>query len=68
MSWEGCAGGTAGAEGLSEEEVRAALEHPLYDVRAATLKAMLAQCKGTRARDITAKRASARSSGTNQSS
>ena len=48
-SGEGCAGGEAGVEGLQQEEVRAALEHPLYDVRAATLKALLAQCKGVRA-------------------
>ena len=48
--WGGvCAGGEAGVEGLQQEEVRAALEHPLYDVRAATLKALLAQCKGVRA-------------------
>jgi hypothetical protein len=38
--------------GVREAEVESALEHPLYDVRAATMKALLAQCSGVSQSDV----------------
>lgn len=42
-------GGSDAFSGLWHPEVQTALHHPLYDVRAATLKALLAQSAGQHA-------------------